>query len=175
MSIKQFEFVRLKPDQKLEVRDPSYMGELRPMRVYILPKGSVDDKTSYAVEMRDKNGFMFLAQITHEMVENAFKNPVEGENSVLERESHVMWEADDKFGFQAQCEVLYPSKDHARERLRVSVWKGLRREEEIFTPDYPTQFGIDVIDMERSKVIATKLADKIELQEKAGVCKAEEN
>lgn len=67
-----FEVIELAPDQPVDLRnDPMIRQELRPIQLYVLPKGTVDNKKSFTMILRDVYGFKYYAQISERMIRDA--------------------------------------------------------------------------------------------------------
>lgn len=70
----EFEVVKLKPGEPVTVAQMHmYGGQLRPIRLLILPHGSVSDEPSYAWELVDEDGRVYVAQITDKMLREGFR------------------------------------------------------------------------------------------------------
>ncbi len=63
-----FEVVKAQPGEAITLDGFNFAGELRPTKLWVLPHGSKEDRVSYAWELSDLNGNVFVAQITDEML-----------------------------------------------------------------------------------------------------------
>lgn len=65
---KPFEAIKLQPGQSLAIDPRQFGGELKPIRLWVLPHGTVKNKPSFAFELVDIFGNTFIAQISDEML-----------------------------------------------------------------------------------------------------------
>lgn len=63
----------LKPGEPVvfDIAKAKYGGQLKPVEIFILPEGSIDNKPSYAFRMIDAHGYEYIAQITNTMLTEA--------------------------------------------------------------------------------------------------------
>ena len=66
--MKAFEVIRLQPGQSVGAPGATFGGELRPIRLWVLPHGSIKNKPSFIWEMVDIFGNTYIAQISEEML-----------------------------------------------------------------------------------------------------------
>lgn len=69
---KAFEVVQMEPFKQVDLRDKIVLAQLKPVKLYCLPNGIVDEKESYMWLMVDGNGHNFVAQISKKMLQEAF-------------------------------------------------------------------------------------------------------
>lgn len=69
--MKDFEVIIIEKDEQVPTE---FHAELKPIKIYVLPEGSIENQTSYCVEMVDNIGRKFAAQITHKMFIDAWEN-----------------------------------------------------------------------------------------------------
>jgi hypothetical protein len=72
MSGKDFEILRLMPGEQVVSDAQNFMGQIKPVKLFILPTGSVQNKPSYCLLMNDMYGGHWVAQITHQMILDAY-------------------------------------------------------------------------------------------------------
>ncbi len=66
--LSDFEVIRMQPGQGLRV-GPDFGGQLKPVRLWVMPHGAVDNKPSYVWEMVDPvSELVFYCQITDKML-----------------------------------------------------------------------------------------------------------
>lgn len=77
--MKPFEAIQLKPGQPVDFRNhPNTIRQIKPIRLFILPTGRVDDTPSYTVEfIGNVPGVSFIAQISHKMLMDALAEVTE--------------------------------------------------------------------------------------------------
>lgn len=63
---KDFEVTVLKPGQEIELSD--VVGQVRPIGLYVFPKGDLRDQPSYCWVLVTSEGSKVLAQISHRML-----------------------------------------------------------------------------------------------------------
>lgn len=70
--MKDFEILRLMPGESVMADAHNFMGQIKPVKLFILPHGSVSNKPSYCLLMHDANGGHWVAQISHQMILDAW-------------------------------------------------------------------------------------------------------
>lgn len=70
---KEFEAIQLEPDIQVKLDSKKFVAQLKPIKLYCLPNGTIDQKPSYMFLMVDAQGLEFVAQISHKMLEESFK------------------------------------------------------------------------------------------------------
>lgn len=71
--MKDFEVIRLPAGQGVQVPENEFYGHLKPVRLWILPHGSVENKSAYMWELSDGQGGTYIASITHKMLVEGLK------------------------------------------------------------------------------------------------------
>lgn len=67
--LSDFEVVVLKPNEPMDFsKDPMMFGQLKPIKLFVLPNGAKDDTPSFGWLLVDSNGRKFIAQITKTML-----------------------------------------------------------------------------------------------------------
>lgn len=70
---KDFEILRLMPGESLAADPHKFAGQIKPVKLFILPEGSVANKPSYCLMMLDLHGGHWFAQISHQMIVDAYE------------------------------------------------------------------------------------------------------
>lgn len=70
--MKDFEILKLMPGESVCADSSSFRGQIKPVKLFILPTGSVSNKPSYTLMMTDLYGGHWFAQITHQMILDAY-------------------------------------------------------------------------------------------------------
>lgn len=64
-----FDIVKLEPGDPVMLN--TLKGEIKPVRLYILPAGSTEHAKSYCLHLVDLEGKNFIAQLSHRMLSEA--------------------------------------------------------------------------------------------------------
>lgn len=61
-----FEVIRMLPGEQLD--GDGHVGQMMPIRLFVLPNGAIDETPSYAWQIEDAFGGLWIVQITDNML-----------------------------------------------------------------------------------------------------------
>lgn len=68
---KEFEVVLMEPNAQVDLRNRKVVAQIKPIKLFLLPNGTVDNKESMLWLMVDGLGQEFVAQISKKMLQEA--------------------------------------------------------------------------------------------------------
>jgi hypothetical protein len=69
--MKEFEAIILEPDQPVEIEGD--ITQIKPIQLFVLPRGAIDNTPSYALILLDAFGRKYVAQLTNNMLQSGIK------------------------------------------------------------------------------------------------------